>query len=172
MIVVKFNYKIIEKILENKNTIKIKNTKYNLNNDTNKKDSLLEKNDDKNNLCINDEDTDKLDEENNKENNDNYNNINEEQNKNRNLPKLTFFDYFFNYIYFEKCCKIRKQKIISKCNEIISKYYSIENIIYNQILLENLFKDYKRINKGIMTYENNELIIQLKDLIVRKLNYL
>ena len=165
------NYKIIEKILENKNTIKIKNTKYDLNNDTNKKDSLLEKNDDKNNLCINDEDTDKLDEENNQENNDNYNNINEEQNKNRNLPKLTFFDYFFNYIYFEKCCKIRKQKIISKCNEIISKYYSIENIIYNQILLENLFKDYKRINKGIMTYENNELIIQLKDLIVRKINY-
>ena len=159
------NYKIIEKILENKNTIKIKNTKYDLNNDTNKKDSLLEKNDDKNNLCINDEDTDKLDEENNKENNDNYNNINEEQNKNRNLPKLTFFDYFFNYIYCEKCCKIRKQKIISKCNEIISKYYSIENIIYNQILLENLFKDYKRINKGIMTYENNELIIQLNDLV-------
>ena len=47
----------------------------------------------------------------------------------------------------------------------MSKYYSIENIIYNQILLENLFKDYKQINKGIMTYENNELIIQLKDLV-------
>ena len=112
---------------------------------------------------FNDEDTDKLDEENNQENNDNHYNINEEKNKSRNLPKLTFFDYFFNYIYCEKCCKIRKQKIISKCNEIISKYYSIENIIYNQILLENLFKDYQWNNPDLMTYENNELIIQLKD---------
>ena len=154
----------MENILGNKNTIKIKNkkpdNKIDINNETNQKESLLG-----NNLCINDEETDKLDEENNKENNDDYNNINEEQNKSRNLPKLTFFDYFFNYIYCEKCCKKRKQKIISKCNEIISKYYSIENIIYNQILLENLFKNYKRINKGIMTYENNELIIQLKDLV-------
>ena len=134
------NYKIMENILGNKNTIKIEFKKpdnnIDINNETKKKESLLG-----NNLCINDEETDKLDEENNQENNDDYNNINEEQNKSRNLPKLTFFDYFFNYIYCEKCCKKRKQKIISKCNEIISKYYSIENIIYNQILLENLFKD-------------------------------
>ena len=61
--------------------------------------------------------------------------------------------------------QIRKQKIISKCNEIISKYYSIENIVYNQILLENLFKDYQWINQDLKTYENNELIIQLNDLV-------
>ena len=163
------NYKIIERILGNSNFKKVKSKKLyeniDINKHINKKDSLLGKNDESYNISINDEDTDKLDEENNQENNDNYDNIDDEQNKNRNLPKLTFFDYFFNYIYCEKCCKIRKQKIISKCNEIISKYYSIENIVYNQILLENLFKDYKQINKDIMTYENNELIIQLNDLV-------
>ena len=163
------NYKIIDKILGNSYNIKEKSKKLyeniDMNKNINKKDSLLGKNDEIYRISINDEDTDKLDEENNQENNDNYYNINEEKNKSRNLPKLTFFDYFFNYIYCEKCCKIRKQKIISKCNEIISKYYSIENIIYNQILLENLFKDYQWINQDLKTYENNELIIQLKDLI-------
>jgi len=163
------NYKIIDKILGNSYNIKEKSKKLyeniDMNKNINKKDSLLGKNDEIYRISINDEDTDKLDEENNQENNDNYYNINEEKNKSRNLPKLTFFDYFFNYIYCEKCCKIRKQKIISKCNEIISKYYSIENIIYNQILLENLFKDYQWINHDLKTYENNELIIQLKDLV-------
>ena len=92
------NYKIIEKILGNKYIIKIKNTNFDIDKDTSKKYSLLEKINDKNNLCINDEDTDKLDEENNQENSENYNNINEEKIKNRNLPKLSFFNYFFNYI--------------------------------------------------------------------------
>ena len=93
------NYKIIEKILGNKNTIKIKNTNFDIDKDTSKKYSLLEKINDKNNLCINDEDTDKLDEENNQENNDNHDNVNEEKIKNGNLPKLSFFNYFFNYIF-------------------------------------------------------------------------
>ena len=97
------NYKIIVKILGNSYNIKEKSKKLyeniDMNKNINKKDSLLGKNDEIYRISINDEDTDKLDEENNQENNDNHYNINEEKNKSRNLPKLTFFDYFFNYIY-------------------------------------------------------------------------
>ena len=60
------------------------------------------------------------------------------------------------------------QQIISKCNEIISKYYSIEYIIYNLIKLENLFRDYRWNNPALNNYENNELIIELKNLISLK----
>ena len=61
----------------------------------------------------------------------------------RTPPKRTFLDFMFNTIYMEKCCRFKRQKIIVDCNEIILKYYSIENILYNQFLFENLIKDYK-----------------------------
>jgi hypothetical protein len=80
------------------------------------------------------------------------------------LPKLKFYEYIFNNVY-SKCCKMNNQKIISKCNEIISKYYSIEHILYNQLKLENLFKDYKWNDPALNNFENNELIIDLKNLI-------
>ena len=80
------------------------------------------------------------------------------------LPKLKFYEYIFNNVY-SKCCKMNNQNIISKCNEIISKYYSIEHILYNQLKLENLFKDYKWNDPALNNFENNELIIDLKNLI-------
>ena len=66
---------------------------------------------------------------------------------------------------YSNCCKIKNQQIISKCNEIISKYYSIEYILYNQIKLENLFKDYKWNDPTLNNYDNNKFIIELKNLI-------
>ena len=62
-------------------------------------------------------------------------------------------------------CNNNKQKIISKCNEIINKYYSIDTILYNQIKMENLLKDYKWNNPDLSNTNNNELIIQLNNLI-------
>ena len=55
--------------------------------------------------------------------------------------------------------------MIDYLSEIISKYYSIENLLYNQIKLENLYKDYKWNNPSLNKFGNNELIIQLKNLI-------
>ena len=82
------------------------------------------------------------------------------------LPKLRFFDFLLNNIYCIKCFKgNNKQKMISKCHEIISKYYSIECILYNQMQLENLLKDYKWNDPGLNNFTNNQLIIQLKNLI-------
>ena len=79
-----------------------------------------------------------------------------------NFPKLSFFSYIFNIIYCQCCCDGKNQKFISKCNEIVSKYYSVENILYNQILMENLLKDYKWNDQRLKKVENNELIKHLK----------
>ena len=79
-----------------------------------------------------------------------------------NFPKLSFISYIFNNFYFKNCCNMKNQTIISKCNEIISKYYSIENILYNQILMENLMKDYKWNDPKLKKIERNELINNLK----------
>ena len=73
------------------------------------------------------------------------------------LPKLHFYDFIFNNIYNRKCCLSKKQEIINSCNEIISEYFTIDNIIYNQMRLENLFKDYKWNNPKLNSIGNNKL---------------
>ena len=55
-----------------------------------------------------------------------------------------------------------KQEFLYVCNEILHKYISIDYILYNQIKLENLLKDYKWNNPKLSKIENNELIIELK----------
>ena len=66
-----------------------------------------------------------------------------------------------NNFYF--CFTKRKQqKIIHICNEIIYEFASIDTLIKNQILLENLIKDYKWNDPSLNNVENNNLFIQLK----------
>ena len=48
------------------------------------------------------------------------------------------------------------------CNQIVYKYGSIDFIIKNQILVENIIKDYKWNNPKLNDVENNNLFIQLK----------
>ena len=90
-----------------------------------------------------------------------------EQNKNENdnkkiiLPKLHFLDYFYNNCYKKKCCFSRNQELITICNEIAKQYNSIDLIIYNQLILENLFKDYKWNDPKLNTILNNKLIQDL-----------
>ena len=74
------------------------------------------------------------------------------------LPNLYFYDFLFNNIYLKKCCSSKKQEIVSLCNNIVSKYYSIDLIVYNQIKLENLFKDYKWNEPELNVIENNKMI--------------
>ena len=156
------NYKILEKILFNtksKDDLKIKKTKeIELNVDFNKKDFLIDNKSEEPNIIIKNEKMDEFDDasnENNKEFND----------KNGILPKLRFFEFFFNNVYNSKHCKMNKQEIINKCNEIILKYYSVENILYNQLMLEILFKDYKWNEPKLNKLDNNKLILQLKNLV-------
>ena len=88
-------------------------------------------------------------------------NKNEIDNKKIILPKLHFLDYFYNNCYKKKCCFSRNQELITICNEIAKQYNSIDLIIYNQLILENLFKDYKWNDPKLNTILNNKLIQDL-----------
>ena len=52
--------------------------------------------------------------------------------------------------------------MINLCNEIMNRYASLDNIVYNQILLENLYKDYKWNNIELSDLKNHYLIEKLK----------
>jgi hypothetical protein len=165
------NYKIIEKILS-LNNINLRNktggnkkglnespftSKNKTNNDKNleltqvDKSPLVDDSNEEKNLSINDD--------------DDSNNVGVDTDKNKTqveLPKLGFLAYYINNI---SCCyksHNNNQEIINICNEIISKYYSIDYIIYNILKLENLFKDYKWNNPSLNNIENNEMFMKLK----------
>ena len=81
---------------------------------------------------------------------------------NKDFKKLTFAQFFLNNFYCKNFNKFNEQEIIRICNEILSNYISIESILYNQILLENFFKDYKWNNQELNNIDNNEMLINLK----------
>jgi hypothetical protein len=153
------NYKIIEKILSKERRIK----KYF------HKDISTDKNDDRNKQIELIDNIDKADYLLDKDDNLETKDIIDEkkdyevENEERNIPKLRFIDFLMNNIYFQKCCNVsNRQQIISSCNNLVSKYYTIEDIIYNQMKLENLLKDYKWNDPNLKYIENNEFIVQLK----------
>jgi hypothetical protein len=81
-----------------------------------------------------------------------------------NFPeKLSCCSFVFNCFYCEYCKKYKKknQILISKCGDIISEYYSVEKIIYNQLLMENLIEDYKWNNIKLKNIRENKSIISL-----------
>ena len=160
------NYKIVENILYDlKPPKKIKHKKIEL--VENSIESLLPNNDSENEISINkEEEENDSNEDHVKDKNDYGKNItNENYLSKRKLPKLRFLDFIFNNVYKCKCYKNNKQEMISKCNELIKKYYSIDSIIYYQLKLENLLKDYNWKNPDLIKLDQNELIIQLNNLI-------
>jgi len=80
------------------------------------------------------------------------------------IPKFHFYDFLYNNVYFDCCKPSTTQGIISSCNDLITKYYSIDAVIYNQLRLENLFKDYKWNNPQLNNIENNDILLQIKTL--------
>lgn len=163
------NYKIIEKLL-NSNNIRV-NRQIELTSNINISTPLIDDNSD----ILNNDNSNKsfplMDElSGNKKSNPNDNATENESNENgnvinKNLGKFAFYDFFYNNIYF-KCCKRNKnQEKINLCNDIISKYCSIDFIIYNLLKLENLFSDYKWKNPSLNNIKNNESIIKLKNIL-------
>ena len=145
------SYKIVEKILlkeigKKKELNNINET--NLNLELNLINMDLEENED---IFINDE------------KNNAINDIDDnEKEKITLLPKLKFYDFFFNLVYFKCCPLIKKQKLIDSCAQILYKYFSVENILYNQLMFENLLKDYHWNDPQLKSIHRNSLIEKLK----------
>ena len=87
----------------------------------------------------------------------------ESEGNNLNLPKLPFVDFVFNNLYFNTCCSSNKHKLMNLCSKIIYKYYSIENILYNQIRFENLLSDYKWNDPKLKNVQNNKTILEIRN---------
>ena len=77
--------------------------------------------------------------------------------------------FFLNNIYcknWKGCAKFEKQQeIIQLCNTINMRYLSLDSILCNQIMIENLFRDYKWNNSLLNNVKNSEIILKLKTLI-------
>ena len=167
------NYKIMENILSRgKDKKKLKEIELIANNM--KSDELIMESNLEKNIIKYDKKEELINNDNNYDNDDtnmimndkkdiNDENFIEDGNEVTKLPKLRFFDFFFNNVYNSKLCvSLQKQKLISSCDEVLYKYFSVENILYNQILIENLMKDYKWNNPKLKSIHKNELIIDLK----------
>ena len=55
-----------------------------------------------------------------------------------------------------------KQNLISSCNDLVAKYITIESILYNQMRLEYLWKDYKWNNPENERNQKDGLLLDLK----------
>ena len=154
------NYKIMQKILSKIDKGKPKEEiTIELNTDFNKSDKLIDNKTFEKNIIKDDYNTkDNLIE------NANENQYNPSVDDSLELPRLHFFDYIFNNFYCSKkcCCDNKKQMLITKSNNIVYKYFSVENLLYNQILFENMLKDYRWNNPRLKNIKNNDLIYQLE----------
>ena len=143
------NYKIVETILSKK-------MKLNIDNKIDDNEEI--KIDLKGNLLINDiDEKDKIDEE---------KNIDEDDVKKKcsiNLPFMRFYDFLVHQFYFKCFGPSKKQAFIDSCNNVIAKYMTVENLIYNQIRLENLLKDYRWNNQQYEIQEKNDFIYELQE---------
>ena len=166
-----YNFKIIERLCNKEpkynytNLKSFKSDRDNSRHDT--KENIEEIKSNKSISIINDSNKDNnyLLEKKSAESEENDNNDNDNDNEsNIKIKKFHFFDFFLNNFY---CClkKCKSQKIIHLYNKIVYNYASIDSIIKNQILFENLFKDYKWNDPSLNNIENNDILIQLKSLV-------
>ena len=138
------NYNIINKILSNKKKSKIINTNFQPKNDIELSNVLdqspnnikteplisdFEKNKD---IAINDVNVDNVKQE---------DKPCKEQGLSTNLEQLSFSSFLLND--FNYCNKIKGKETLNICSDILAKYSSIEILLYNQMMFENLMKDYK-----------------------------
>ena len=149
------NYKIIENILTKKMNIIINNQK------------IIKEDDEEDKIELK---TDLIESNSSEENEKTGINIKENTQgeekrykENLDLPSPNFLDFLFNKLYFKCFGPSSKQNLIDSCNDIVAKYITIENILYNQMKLEYLWKDYKWNNPQNEIGQKDGLILGLKE---------
>ena len=79
------------------------------------------------------------------------------------LSKYGCCDCLINYIP-SKCCQEKpNQKQLNNAKYIVEKYLSVELLVYNQIMLENIFQDYGWRNRRLNHIQNNKMIMKLNN---------
>ena len=141
------NFSLEKKVVEEK-TLEVREIKI-INSNKSDSCSSSTNNNDKGSECPTTEKDEKDDE------NDSSNNLH--------LPKMPFVNFIFNNLFIDKCCNTNKQKLINLCSKIIYKYFSIENILYNQIKFENLLSDYRWNNPKLKNVQNNKTILEIRN---------
>ena len=76
---------------------------------------------------------------------------------------MKFYDFCIHQFYFKCFGHSIKQSLIESCNDIVSKYMTIESLLYNQIKLENLLKDYKWNNPQYEINEKHDFLLELNE---------
>ena len=94
-----------------------------------------------------------------------FNDNEEKINEKKTTTKHHFWDFFLYNLYCNCCIKSNKQKLIQICIDIISKYMSIDSLLCNQLILENLLKDYKWNNPMLNNLETNDFINKYRHLL-------
>ena len=82
---------------------------------------------------------------------------------NLDIPSLNFLNFLIHTFYFKCFGPSSKQSLIKSCNDIVAKSITIENIVYNQMKLEYLWKDYKWNNPEYEIKQKDDLILNLKE---------
>ena len=163
-------YKIVESILLTQKEKLDKNKKQNTSInalDDNLDDNLLENsfnNENIDNIILNDDINIKNDDKINDitDINDDNNFVEIGDKIERLLPKRRWIDFLINNCFCGNSNQA-KQIIISKCKDLVLEYYSIEKVLKNQILFENLIKDYKWNNSKLKNILNNKSFNKIKN---------
>ena len=148
------NHKLVKNLLLKK----IKKNEENVNNNNTQLQLLPTQNNASINNNGDDNDTNNLD------NNLIDNKVDDDDDNNQevlHLQKISWIRYLLNNISCIKCGS-NVQERIETCNEIIEKYMTYEGILYNQIMFEQLLKDYKWNDKSLKQFTNGELFLKLK----------
>ena len=154
------NYKIIENILTKKMKINIHRNDLQKEGETKEekmtelKTDLIITENEQNDLSINGSAEEKENEE--------ENSPKKVYKKSIDLPLPKFLDFLVHKFYFKCCRRSVKQNLISSCNDLVAKYITIESILYNQMRLEYLWKDYKWNNPENERNQKDGLLLDLK----------